>query len=54
MNMPHIPIVEQIIETNEQRRRTKQGVFAVIIVSCAVAFGAGTLLGMALMTWGPQ
>lgn len=54
MNMPHLPIVEQIMETNEQRRRTKSSVFALLLVACAVAFASGALVGMALMTWGPR
>lgn len=54
MNMPHIPIVEQIRDTNAQRQRTKDSVFAIILVASGVALTAGVLIGMALITWGPQ
>lgn len=54
VNMPHIPIVEQIRDTNAQRQRTKDSVFAIILVASGVALTAGVLIGMALMTWGPQ
>lgn len=50
MNMPHIPLQQP--DAHDQRDRLRA--FHTMLVAIAVAFTCGLVVGMALMTWGPQ
>ena len=54
MNMPHLPLVNQIKAQRGLDQRIALERFKLILFSCAVAFAFGLVAGMALMTWGPQ
>lgn len=54
MNMPHMPLVNQIRAQRELEQRIAIERFKLMLCSCAVAFACGLVAGMAIMTLGPQ